>query len=108
MSPETMGELARYQRMTATLLSKRIRAEVNKRERAKGKGIYIGMDNKPYSVHEDGDIVEIVSKDRETAKMMKETKAETAERVKAGQCVRCEQQASHDSLYCVNHEPKEV
>lgn len=60
-----LGEQARYFKMTSSLLGKRIRAEVEKRERAKGKGIYIDMDNKPYSVHEDGDIVEVVKKDRE-------------------------------------------
>lgn len=104
----TLGELARYQRMTATLLSIRIRAEVDKRERAKGKGIYIGMDMKPYSVFEDGDIVEKVSKDRDTAKEMLKDKEKTAERVKAGQCVRCDRQANHDSLYCPDHEPKDI
>lgn len=61
----TLGEYARYFRMTSQLLGKRIRAEVDKREKAKGKGIYIDMNNKPYSVHEDGDIVEVVKKDRE-------------------------------------------
>lgn len=59
-----LGEFARYHRMTAALLGKRIRAEVEKRERAKGKGIYIGLDNKPYSVYEDGDVVEVVQKDK--------------------------------------------
>lgn len=101
-----LGEFGRYHRMTGTLLSKRIRAEVQKRERAKGKGIYIGMDNKPYSVHEDGDIVEVVSKDREQAVKERETKAETAERVKAGVCVKCDKPALHNGLYCEEHEQK--
>lgn len=101
-----LGDFGRYHRMTGTLLSKRIRAEVQKRERAKGKGIYIGMDNKPYSVHEDGDIVEVVSKDREQVVKERETKEETAERVKAGVCVKCEKPALHDSLYCEAHEQK--
>lgn len=62
-----LGRFAQYHRMTSDLLGKRIRAEVEKRERSRGKGIYIGMDNKPYSVHEDGDIVEIVAKDKAEA-----------------------------------------
>jgi hypothetical protein len=64
---EVLGEFARYHRMTSELLGKRIRAEVDKRERAKGKGIYIGLDNKPYSVFEDGDVVEVVAKDKAEA-----------------------------------------
>lgn len=60
-----LGDMARYFRMTGTLLGKRIRTEVEKRERAKGKGIYIDKDNKPYSIYEDGDIVEVVARDRE-------------------------------------------
>ena len=63
----TLGEYALYHRHTSELLGKRLRAEVDKRERAKGKGIYIGLDNKPYSVFEDGDVVEVVAKDREEA-----------------------------------------
>jgi len=72
----TLGEFGRYHRMNAELLGKRIRAEVDKRERAKGKGIYIGMDNKPYSVHEDGDIVEVVSKDKASVDAQKNGNAE--------------------------------
>jgi hypothetical protein len=67
----TMGEIGRYFRMTSSLLGKRIRAEVDKRERAKGKGIYIGLDNKPYSVFEDGDVVEVVAKDKAEADKQK-------------------------------------
>ena len=62
-----MGELGNYFTMTGDLLGKRIRAEVQKREQAKGKGIYIGADNKPYSIYEDGDIVEVVAKDKAEA-----------------------------------------
>lgn len=62
-----LGEYANYFKMTSTLLEKRIRAEVEKRERAKGKGIYIGIDNKPYSVYEDDDIVKVVEKDKAEA-----------------------------------------
>lgn len=64
---EAVGELGRYFKMTSSLLGKRIRAEVNKRERAKGKGVYIGRDGRSFSVHEDGDIVEMVQQDREEA-----------------------------------------
>jgi hypothetical protein len=59
-----LGQYARYHNMTADLIGKRIRAEVEKRERSKGKGIYIGLNNKPYSLTEDGDIVEVVTKDK--------------------------------------------
>jgi hypothetical protein len=60
----TLGEFARYHRMTADLIGKRIKSEVQKRERARGKGIYIDKDNKPYSIYEDDDIVEVVQKDK--------------------------------------------
>lgn len=60
----TLGEYAQYFRMTSRLLGQRIRAEVQKRERAKGKGIYLGEDGKPYSIREDDDIVEVVAKDK--------------------------------------------
>lgn len=63
----TLGELGKYFKLTSDLLNNRIKAEVQKRERAKGKGIYIGLDNKPYSIHEDGDIVEVVKAEREEA-----------------------------------------
>lgn len=100
---ETMGEVARYQRMTATLLAKRIRAEVQKRERAKGKGIYVGMDNKPYSVFEDGDIVEVVQRDKAAADEQKLDREKMGERVKAGVCVRCDKPAVEHKLYCEEH-----
>lgn len=69
---QILVEIAKYFRMTSDLLGKRIRAEVEKRERAKGKGIYIGADNKPYSIYEDGDIVEVVSKDKAAADAAKQ------------------------------------
>ncbi len=62
-----LGEFALYHRMTSELLGKRIRAEVEKRERAKGKGIYLAEDGKPYSIHEDADIVDVVKKDKDEA-----------------------------------------
>lgn len=70
----TLGEIALYFKQTSSLLTKRIRAEVDKRERAKGKGIYIGKDNKPYSIYEDGDIVEVVKKDKESVEQEKNGK----------------------------------
>lgn len=60
-----LGEYARYFNMTASLLGKRIKAEVEKRERAMGKGIYLSKDGKPYSIQEDGDIVEVVKRDKD-------------------------------------------
>lgn len=59
-----LGRYAQYHRMTSQLLGSRVRAEVQKREKAKGKGIYVGSDGKAYSIFEDGDIVEVVSKDK--------------------------------------------
>lgn len=67
-----LGEFGRYHRMNAELLGKRIRQEVEKRERAKGKGIYLSKDGKPYSVDEDGDIVEVVSRDKAEADQEKQ------------------------------------
>lgn len=60
----TLGEIARYFRMTSVLLAKRIQSEKDKRERAKGKGIYMGEDGKAYSIREDDDVVEVVAKDK--------------------------------------------
>ena len=62
-----LGEFGRYHKMTSELLGQRMKAETQKRERARGKGIYVGIDNRPYSVYEDGDIVEVVTKDKEAA-----------------------------------------
>lgn len=68
---EVLVEIAKYFRMTSDLLGKRMRAEVEKRERAKGKGIYIDADNKPYSIYEDDDIVDAVSRDKASADAQK-------------------------------------
>lgn len=59
-----LGEYAQYYKLHSELLGKRIRQEVEKRERAKGKGIYLSTDGKPYSINEDGDIVEVVARDK--------------------------------------------
>lgn len=59
-----LGQYARFHNMSADLLGERVKAETAKREAAKGKGIYIDLNNKPYSVTEDGDIVEVVAKDK--------------------------------------------
>lgn len=67
-----LGQFAQFHKIHGELISKRIRSEVEKRERAKGKGIYLSPDGKPYSIYEDGDIVEVVAKDREEVVKEKE------------------------------------
>lgn len=59
-----LGRYARFHNMSADLLGERVKKETAKREAAMGKGIYIGLDNKPYSVNEDNDIVEVVARDK--------------------------------------------
>lgn len=98
-----LGEYARYHGMTASLIGNRIRAEVQKREKAKGKGIYIGMDNKPYSIFEDGDIIEVIKKDKDLADEEKLNREAMGERVKSGICVKCDKLAIEDKLYCEEH-----
>ncbi len=68
-----LGQFAQFHQIHGDLLARKIRQEVEKRERAKGKGIYLSTDGKPYSITEDGDIVEVVKRDVEEAAKEKES-----------------------------------
>lgn len=67
-----LGDMAIYMRQTSELLKKRIENEKQKRDMEKGKGIYIGLDNRPYSIYEDEGVAEVVAADQ--AKAMEDKK----------------------------------
>jgi hypothetical protein len=63
-----MGDLAFYFKQTADLIALRMRDETDRREKEKGKGIYVDIKGGVYSVYEDGDIVQRVEHDMEKIK----------------------------------------
>ncbi len=67
-----LGQFAQFHKIHGDLIAKKIRQEVENRERSKGKGIYLSTDGKPYSITEDGDTVEVVKRDIENASKEKE------------------------------------
>lgn len=60
----TLGDLAFYFSQTADLMSLRMREEIDRREHEQGKGIYVDIKDKEYSIYRDSDVVDAVKRDQ--------------------------------------------